>query len=81
MHGLMFLLDIPSDLGRLYFLFKLRQSQNEFSITLKLMKNKTNNMLFPEATRAFEPISYRGVLPSTLIHATVYVFYTICWIY
>jgi hypothetical protein len=31
----------------------------------------------PKATRGLEPISYRGVLVSTLLHATVYVFYTI----
>jgi hypothetical protein len=30
--------------------------------------------LFPKATRGLEPISYRGVLVSTLLHATVYVF-------
>jgi hypothetical protein len=30
-------------------------------------------MLFPKATRGFEPISYRGVLVSTLLHAIVYV--------
>jgi hypothetical protein len=29
---------------------------------------------FPEATRDLEPISYRGVLVSTLLHATVYMF-------
>jgi hypothetical protein len=33
---------------------------------------------FPKAARGLEPISYRGVLVSTLLHATVYVFYTIC---
>jgi hypothetical protein len=31
----------------------------------------------PKATRGLEPISYRGVLVSTLLHATVHVFYTI----
>jgi hypothetical protein len=30
--------------------------------------------LFPKATRGFEPISYRGVLLSTLLRATVYMF-------
>jgi hypothetical protein len=30
--------------------------------------------LFPKATRGLEPISYRGALLSTLLHATVYVF-------
>jgi hypothetical protein len=30
--------------------------------------------LFPKATRGFEPISYRGALLSTLLHATVHVF-------
>jgi hypothetical protein len=29
-------------------------------------------VLFPKATRGFEPISYRGTLVSTLLHATVY---------
>jgi hypothetical protein len=28
--------------------------------------------LFPKAIRGFEPISYRGALLSTLLHATVY---------
>jgi hypothetical protein len=31
-------------------------------------------MLFPKATRGFEPISYRGALLSTLLHAAVYTF-------
>jgi hypothetical protein len=31
-------------------------------------------VLFPKATRGLEPISYRGVLLSTLLHSTVYVF-------
>jgi hypothetical protein len=31
-------------------------------------------MSFPNATRGLEPISYRGVLLSTLLHAIVYVF-------
>jgi hypothetical protein len=35
-------------------------------------------MKFLKATRGLEPISYRGVLLSTLLHATVYVFYIIC---
>jgi hypothetical protein len=30
--------------------------------------------LFPKASRGFEPISYRGALLSTLLHATVYKF-------
>jgi hypothetical protein len=30
--------------------------------------------LFPKATRSLEPISYRGALVSTFLHATVYVF-------
>jgi hypothetical protein len=30
--------------------------------------------LFPKSARGFEPISYRGALLSTLLHATVYVF-------
>jgi hypothetical protein len=30
--------------------------------------------LFPKATRGLEPISYRGALLSTLLHAAVYVF-------
>jgi ribosomal protein L32E len=30
--------------------------------------------LFPKATRGLEPISYRGVLVSTLLHANEYVF-------
>jgi hypothetical protein len=30
--------------------------------------------LFPKATRGFEPVSYRGALLSTLLHATVYMF-------
>jgi hypothetical protein len=30
--------------------------------------------LFPKAARGFEPISYRGALVSTFLHATVYVF-------
>jgi ribosomal protein L32E len=30
-------------------------------------------MWFPEATTGLEPIGYRGVLLSTLLHATVYV--------
>jgi hypothetical protein len=29
---------------------------------------------FPKATRGFEPISYRGALLSTLLHAPVYMF-------
>jgi hypothetical protein len=29
-------------------------------------------LLFPKATRGLEPISYRGALLSTLLHATVY---------
>jgi hypothetical protein len=29
--------------------------------------------LFPKATRCLEPISYRGAILSTLVHATVYV--------
>jgi hypothetical protein len=36
---------------------------------------------FPKATRGLEPISYRGALLSTLLHATVYLFHTICWVY
>jgi hypothetical protein len=31
-------------------------------------------VLFPKATRGFEPISYRGVLASALLHATVNLF-------
>jgi hypothetical protein len=31
-------------------------------------------ILFPKATRGLEPISYRGTLLSTLLHAIVYVF-------
>jgi hypothetical protein len=31
-------------------------------------------ILFPKATRGFEPISYRGALLSSLLHATVYAF-------
>jgi hypothetical protein len=31
-------------------------------------------LLFPKATRGFEPISYRGTPMSTLLHATVYMF-------
>jgi ribosomal protein L32E len=31
-------------------------------------------VLSPKATRGLEPISYRGVLVSTLLHATVYMF-------
>jgi hypothetical protein len=31
-------------------------------------------VLFSKATRGFEPISYRGALLSTLLHATVYTF-------
>jgi hypothetical protein len=30
-------------------------------------------VLFPKATRGFEPISYSGVLASTLLHTAVYV--------
>jgi hypothetical protein len=36
---------------------------------------------FPKATRGLEPISYRRALLSTLLHATVYVSYTICLMY
>jgi hypothetical protein len=38
-------------------------------------------VLFPKATRGFEPISYREALLSTLLHATVYVFYTLYCMY
>jgi hypothetical protein len=31
-------------------------------------------VLFPKATKGLEPVSYRGVLVSTLLHATVYMF-------
>jgi hypothetical protein len=31
-------------------------------------------LFFPKATRGFEPISYRGVRVSTLLHVIVYVF-------
>jgi hypothetical protein len=34
-----------------------------------------------EVTRGFEPISYRGALVSTLLHATVYVYNKIKWDY
>jgi hypothetical protein len=30
--------------------------------------------MFPKVTRGLEPVSYRGGLLSTLIHATVYAF-------
>jgi hypothetical protein len=38
-------------------------------------------MPIPKATRGLEPISYSGALLSTLLHATVCVYYTICWMY
>jgi hypothetical protein len=34
----------------------------------------TLSVLFPKATRGLEPISYSGVLLTTLLHATVYMF-------
>jgi hypothetical protein len=34
--------------------------------------------LFQKAIRGFEPIIYRGVLLSALLHAILYVGYTIC---
>jgi hypothetical protein len=37
-------------------------------------KIKSHGYLFPKATRGFEPISYRGALLSTLLHATVHMF-------
>jgi hypothetical protein len=33
-----------------------------------------SEVLFPKATRGPKPISYRGVLVSTLLHASVYMF-------
>jgi hypothetical protein len=39
-----------------------------------VFKGLVCKFLFPKATRGFEPISYRGVLLSTLLHATVYMF-------
>jgi hypothetical protein len=38
---------------------------------------KPEIILFPKATRGFEPISCRRVLLSTLHHAIIYVFYTV----
>jgi hypothetical protein len=34
----------------------------------------TSISVFPDATRGLEPINYRGVLVSTRLHATVYVY-------
>jgi hypothetical protein len=34
-----------------------------------------------KTTRGFEPISYRGAVLRTPLHAILYVVYTICWMY
>jgi hypothetical protein len=50
-----------------------------FSILQAVVSGNGNSLITlaatinPEATRGLEPISYRGVLVSTLLHATVYV--------
>jgi hypothetical protein len=47
----------------------------------EIMKITSPIIALPKVTRGLILISYRGALLSTLLHATVYVFYTICWMY
>jgi hypothetical protein len=42
------------------------------------LQEETYSVDSQKPLEAFEPISYRAVLLNTLLHATVYVFYTIC---
>jgi hypothetical protein len=44
-----------------------------------MSQNLITHIPIPKYTRGFEPIIYRGALLSTLLHAIVYIFYTICW--
>jgi hypothetical protein len=46
----------------------------EVSINIPEMLQLTLCIKIPKATRGFEPVSYRGVLLSILLHATVYMF-------